>query len=141
MDTDETRIGNMLEIEGEHPDKLLHRDVTEKIIGSAFEVHGELGYGFLERVYERAMQVELIRRGATAEIEKRVQVQYKKVVVGDYDSDLIVDGCVLVELKVNPQYDRRDEAQLLNVLKATGLKVGLLVNFGRSKVEYKRLVF
>jgi GxxExxY protein len=131
----------MLEIEGEHPEKLLHRDITEKIIGSAFEVHGELGYGFLERVYERAMQVELIRRGSTAEIEKRVQVRYKEVVVGDYDSDLIVDGCVLVELKVNPQYDRRDEAQLLNVLKATGLKVGLLVNFGRTKVEYKRLVF
>ena len=131
----------MLEIEGEHPEKLLHRDVTEKIIGSAFEVHGELGYGFLERVYERAMEVELIRRGSTAEIEKRVQVRYKEVVVGDYDSDLIVDGCVLVELKVNPQYDRRDEAQLLNVLKATALKVGLLVNFGRTKVEYKRLVF
>jgi len=131
----------MLEIDGEHPDKLLHRDITEKIIGAAFEVHGELGYGFLERVYERAMQVELIRRGSTAEIEKRVQVHYKEVVVGDYDSDLIVDGCVLVELKVNPQYDRRDEAQLLNVLKATGLKVGLLVNFGRTRVEYKRLVF
>jgi GxxExxY protein len=131
----------MLEIEGEHPDKLLHRDITEKIIGSAFEVHRELGYGFLERVYERALQVELIRRGSTAEIEKRVQVRYKEVVVGDYDSDLIVNGCVLVELKVNPQYDRRDEAQLLNVLKATGLKVGLLVNFGRTKVEYKRLVF
>ena len=131
----------MLEIDGEHPDKLLHRDITEKIIGAAFEVHGELGYGFLERVYERAMQVELIRRGSTAEIEKRVQVHYKEVVVGDYDSDLIVDGCGLVELKVNPQYDRRDEAQLLNVLKATGLKVGLLVNFGRTRVEYKRLVF
>jgi GxxExxY protein len=131
----------MLEIEGEHPDKLLHRDITEKIIGSAFDVHGELGHGFLERVYERAMQVELIRRGSSAEIEKRVRVYYKEVVVGDYDSDLIVDGCVLVELKVNPQYDRRDEAQLLNVLKATGLKVGLLVNFGRTKVEYKRLVF
>ena len=131
----------MLEIEGEHPDKLLHRNVTEKIIGAAFEVHGELGYGFLERVYERALQVELIRRGSTAEIEKRVQVRYKEVVVGDYDSDLVVDGSVLVELKVNPQYDRRDEAQLLNVLKATGLKVGLLVNFGRTKVEYKRLVF
>ena len=131
----------MLEIPGEHPDKLLHRDVTEKIIGAAFEVHRELGYGFLERVYERSMQVELIKRGSTAEIEKRVQVQYKQVVVGDYDSDLIVNGCVLVELKVNPQYDRRDEAQLLNVLKATGIRVGLLVNFGRLKVEYKRLVF
>jgi GxxExxY protein len=103
----------MLEIEGEHSDKLLHRNVTEKIIGSAFEVHDQLGYGFLERVYERSLQVELIRRGCAAEIEKRVQVRYKEVVVGDYDSDLIVDGCVLVELKVNPQYDRRDEAQLL----------------------------
>ena len=131
----------MLEIDGEHPSKLLHREITERIIGAAFEVHGELGYGFLERVYERAVQVELIRHGSTAELEKRVQVRYKDVVVGDYDSDLIVGGCVLVELKVNPQYDRRDEAQLLNVLKATGLKVGLLVNFGRAKVEYKRLVF
>jgi GxxExxY protein len=131
----------MLEIDDEHPSKLLHREITERIIGAAFEVHGELGYGFLERVYERSLQVELIRRGSAAEIEKRVQVRYKDIVVGDYDSDLIVDGCVLVELKVNPQYDRRDEAQLLNVLKATGLKVGLLVNFGRTKVEYKRLVF
>jgi GxxExxY protein len=131
----------MLEIDDEHPSKLLHREITERIIGAAFAVHGELGYGFLERVYQRALQVELIRRGSTAEIEKRVQVRYKDVVVGDYDSDLIVDACVLVELKVNPQYDRRDEAQLLNVLKATGLKVGLLANFGRTKVEYKRLVF
>ncbi|MEY2498168.1 MAG: hypothetical protein QOD12_1724 [Verrucomicrobiota bacterium] len=131
----------MLEIKDEHPDKLLHRNVTERIIGAAFEVHRELGYGFLERVYERALQVELIRLGSAAEIEKRVQVRYKEVVVGDYDSDLVVDSCVLVELKVNPQYDRRGEAQLLNVLKATGLKVGLLVNFGRAKVEYKRLVF
>src|SRR2546429_2080772 len=106
----------MLEIHDEHTDKLLHRATTEKIIGASFEVHRELGYGFLERVYERALQVELIRRGSSAEIEKRVQVQYKDVVVGDYDSDLIVDGCVLVELKVDPQYDRRDEAQLLNVL-------------------------
>jgi GxxExxY protein len=131
----------MLEIDDEHPSKLLHREITERIIGAAFEVRGKLGYGFLERVYERALQVELIRRGSTAEIEKRVQVHYQDVVVGNYDSDLIVDGCVLVELKVNPQYDRRDEAQLLKVLKATGLKVGLLVNFGRTKVEFKRLVF
>ncbi|HVF71424.1 MAG TPA: GxxExxY protein [Chthoniobacterales bacterium] len=131
----------MLEPQGEHPDRLLHREITERIIGSAFEVYNELGYGFLERVYERSMQVELIKRGSKAEIEKRVQVSYKQIIVGDYDSDLVVDGCVLVELKVNPHYDKRDEAQLLNVLKATGIKVGLLVNFGRLKVEYKRLVF
>jgi GxxExxY protein len=92
---------------------LLHREVTEKIIGAAFEVYGELGYGFLERVYERALQVELLHRGLRAEIEKRTQVKYKKVVVGDYDADLAVAGVVLVELKVNPQYDRRDEAQRL----------------------------
>jgi len=120
---------------------LPHRTTTEAIIGAAFEVHQELGYGFLERVYQRALQVELIRRGVAAEIERRIQVQYKGVVVGDYDADLIVADSVAVEIKVSPQYDKRDEAQLLNELKATGLKVGLLVNFGRNKVEYKRLVF
>jgi GxxExxY protein len=109
----------MLEFEEEHPDKLLHRATTEAIIGAAFEVHRELGYGFLERVYQRALQVELSRRGLQAEMEKRVQVKYKGVVVGDYDADLIVDSSVAVEIKVNPQYDRRDEAQLLNELKAT----------------------
>ena len=131
----------MLEIEDEHPDKLLHREVTEAIIGAAFDVHSELGYGFLERVYQRASQVELSRRGFSAEIERRIQVKYKGVIVGDYDADLIVASSVVVEIKVNAQYDKRDEAQLLNELKATGLKVGLLVNFGRTKVEYKRLVF
>ena len=131
----------MLEIYDEHPDKLLHRATTETIIGAAFEVHQQLGYGFLERVYQRALQVELIRRGVAAEIERRIQVQYKGLVVGDYDADLIVGDSVAVEIKVNPQYDKRDEAQLLNELKATGLKVGLLINFGRNRVEYKRLVF
>ena len=131
----------MLEIHDEHPNKLLHRATTETIIGAAFEVHQELGYGFLERVYQRALQVELIRRGVAAEIERRIQVQYKGVVVGDYDADLIVADSVAVEIKVNPQYDKRDEAQLLNELKATGLKVGVLINFGRNKVEYERLVF
>ena len=141
IDTDETRISRILEIQDEHPDKLVHRAITEAIIGAAFEVHRELGYGFLERVYQRALQVELSRRGLSAEIEKRIRVQYKGVVVGDYDANLVVDDCVAVEIKINPQYDKRDEAQLLNELKATGLKVGLLLNFGRSKIEYKRLVF
>ena len=131
----------MLEIHDERADKLLRRATTETIIGAAFEVHRELGYGFLERVYQRALQVELIRRGVAAEIERRIQVQYKGAVVGDYDADLIVAGSVAVEIKVNPQYDKRDEAQLLDELKATGLKVELLINFGRNKVEYKRLVF
>jgi GxxExxY protein len=129
----------MLEIDDSQKRKLLHEETTSKIIGAAFEVHAELGYGFLERVYQRALQAELLRRGAT-ELEKRIQVQYKGVIVGDYDVDLLVDNCVAVEIKVAPQYDKRDEAQLLNELKATALKVGMLLNFGRAKAEYKRLV-
>jgi len=68
-------------------------------------------------------------------------VQYKGVAVGDYDVDLVVNGSVAVEIKVAAQYDKRDEAQLLNELKATGLKVGVLINFGRTKVEFKRFIF
>jgi GxxExxY protein len=131
----------MLEISQSDDAPFPHKETTEVIIGAAFEVFNQLGYGFLERVYQRALQVELLRRDATAEIEKRIQVQYKGVVVGDYDADLIVDNCVAVEIKVSAQYDKRDEAQLLNELKATGLKVGILLNFGRAKVELRRLVF
>jgi GxxExxY protein len=130
----------MLEIDDSEKRKLLHEETTSRIMGAAFEVHDQLGYGFLERVYQRGLQLELLRRGAPAELEKRVRVHYKGAVVGDYDLDLLVDGCVVVEIKVAPQYDKRDEAQLLNELKAPGLKVGMLVNFGLSKVEYKRLV-
>jgi len=118
-----------------------HKEITEAIIGAAFEVHAQLGYGFLERVYHRALQVELLRRGFRVELEKRITVRYKDVVVGEYDADLLVEDVVLVEVKIAPQYDKRDEAHLLNELKATGIKLGLLLNFGRSKVELKRLVF
>lgn len=117
----------MLEIAPEAEAHFPPKEITEAIIGAAFEVHNQFGYGFLERV--------------SAEIEKRIQVQYKGVVVGDYDADLIVGDCVAVEIKVSPQYDKRDEAQLLNELKATGLKVGVLLNFGRTRVDFKRLVF
>ena len=115
--------------------------ITETIIGSAFEVHNQLGYGFLHRVYQNALQVELMRRNLQIELEKRINVRYKEIVVGDYDADLIVNSSVIVEVKIAREYDKRDEAQLLNLLKATGFKVGILINFGRSKVEYKRLVF
>jgi GxxExxY protein len=131
----------MLEVSKEDETLFPNKETTEAIIGAAFEVYNQLGYGFLERVYQRAMQVELLRRGASAEIEKRIQVQYKGTIVGDYDADLIVDNCAAVEIKVSPQYDKRDEAQLLNELKATSLKVGVLLNFGRTKVEFRRLIF
>lgn len=115
--------------------------VTHDIIGAAFDVERELGYGFLEKVYQRAMQVELKLRGRSAELEHRIPVHYKGVNVGDYAADLLVEKRVMVELKVAPEYQAADEAQLLNELKATGMKVGLLINFGKTKVEFKRMVF
>jgi len=131
----------MLEIRPETEVNFPHKQITEGILGAAFEVYNELGYGFLERVYHRALQVELGRRGFGVELEKRLTVHYKNMIVGEYDADLIVEDCVVVEIKVSPQYDKRDEAQLLSELKATRFKVGLLLNFGRTKVEFKRLVF
>ncbi len=120
---------------------LLHEQTTKEIIGAAFEVHQVLGYGFLEKVYQKAMQVELIKKGLSAATEHPITVRYKGVVVGNYQADIYVDEAVIVELKVAKKYNPEDEAQLLNELKATGVKVGLLINFGREKVEFKRLVF
>lgn len=121
--------------------ELEHKAITEQIIGASFEVFRELGYGFLERVYQRAMKVELELRGLHADIESEILVRYKGRLVGEYRADILVNDCVLVELKVGPTLDPRDEAQLLNELKATGVKVGLLINFGREKADFKRLVF
>jgi GxxExxY protein len=87
--------------------ELEHKEITEQIIGASFEVFRELGYGFLERVYQQAMKVE---------IEVDIEVQYKNQVVGNYRADILVNDCVLVELKVSPSIDSRDEAQLLNEL-------------------------
>ena len=129
MNTDETRMGQMV-----------HGETTSHIIGAAFEVHNALGYGFLERVYQRAMQVELIKRGSQAELEVPIKVLYKSALVGEYYADLLVDGSVMVEIKVAKCYNREDEAQLLNELKATAVKVGMLVNFGREHVQYKRMI-
>jgi GxxExxY protein len=119
---------------------LAQSEITQEIIGAAFAVHDELGYGFLERVYQKALQVELQWRGLKAVTEAKVQVKYPGVVVGDYSADLLVADCVVVELKVAAEYNPLDEAQLLNELKASGIKVGLLLNFGRSKVQLKRMV-
>jgi len=120
--------------------EFLHKEITQEIIGAAFEVYKHLGYGYLEKIYQRAMQVELLQRGLKAQLEHPIQVLYNGVVVGDYAADLFVEGCVMVELKVAPEYCASDEAQLLNELVSTGVKVGLLINFGRERVEFTRRV-
>ena len=120
---------------------LAHEELTQEIIGSAFEVHNTLGYGFLERVYQKALQAELVARGLSVEIEYPIKVSYKGNPVGEYFADLLVNKTVIIELKTATEYNPKDEPQLLNELKATGIKIGLLINFGRTKVGFKRLVF
>ena len=120
---------------------LKYKEITDDIIGSAFEVYNILGYGFLEKVYQKALQVELLQRGHRAELEHGIKVKYKETLVGEYAADLLVDEKVIVELKVAAEYNPKDEAQLLNQLKATEIEVGLLINFGRQKVEFKRFVY
>ena len=120
---------------------LPYSEITEAVIGAAFEVHKVLGYGFLEAVYRNAMAVELKSRGFRPEIECRMEVRYKEEVVGTYLADMVVNEVIIVEFKVAEEYRKADEAQLINELVATGKPVGLLINFGRRKVEFKRLVW
>jgi GxxExxY protein len=115
--------------------------ITEQLIGAAFEVHNVLGYGFLERVYQRAMQVELQLRGIKVDLEPLIKVQFKGVIVGNYAADLFVADKIIVELKTDTDYQAIHEAQLLNELRGTQVKLGYLINFGRERVEYKRMVF
>jgi GxxExxY protein len=116
-------------------------EITKEIIGAAFEVYNVLGYGFLERVYQRAMQVELQLRKIDVELEHKIQIVFKGVIIGDYQADLLVKNTVSVELKVEPAYNPAHDAQLLNELKGGQVKLRLLINFGRTKVEFKRFIF
>ena len=115
-------------------------DITYAINGAVFEINNILGSGFLEKVYENALLVELKIRGLKAKNQVPIKVSYKGEVVGDYTADLIVEDKVIVELKTVENLDRTHEAQLLNYLKATNLNVGLLVNFKHKKADIKRMV-
>jgi len=121
--------------------ELIHGEITSKIIGAAFEVYNLLGYGFLEKVYENALIRELQLRGLHATDQYPIKVIYKDTEVGDYNADILVEDKVIVELKTGEAFNPIHEAQLLNYLKATGVKVGLLINFGPKKCEYKRFVY
>ncbi len=121
-------------------DRRRWNEITEKIIGCAFAVGNTLGCGFLEKVYENALTHELRKNGLRVEQQKRIVVRYDGVDVGNYDADLLVEGCVLVELKAVKAFDDVHLAQCLNYLKATGLRICLLVNFGLPAVKVRRLV-
>ena len=115
-------------------------ELTYQINGAVFEVNRVLGPGFLEKVYENALLVELRKRGLRAESQVPIKVKYKGEVVGDYFADLVVERQVIIELKTVENFQNIHEAQMLNYLKATGMKIGLLVNFKHTKAEIKRMV-
>lgn len=121
-------------------DKMRHQDISEKIIAAAYRAHNELGYGFLEKVYKNALAIELGEAGLRCSCEVPLKVLYHGKTVGEYCADMVVEDTIVVEAKAVSKLDSVHEVQLVNYLKATGLNIGLLINFGRS-VEVKRRVF
>ena len=119
---------------------LKHSELTESIIKAFYKVYNNLGHGFLEKVYENALVIELQTMGLSASQQRAVRIFYNGQVVGNYFADLVVEELVIVELKAAAAIDKAHEAQLLNYLRATEMEVGLLLNFG-LKPEFRRKVF
>ena len=119
---------------------LLHKSITDKILKVYYEVYNELGYGFLEKVYQNAMYFELKSLGYKVEAQKQIRVYYKKQLVGEYYSDLLVEDKVIVELKSTELLMNAHVAQIINYLKGTPIEVGLLLNFGEQP-EFKRFIY
>ena len=115
-------------------------ELTYEINGAVFEVNRVLGPGFLERVYQNALMVELRNRGLKAESQAAITVDYKDNVVGEYIADILVEEKVILELETVDRLEKIHEAQLLNYLRATGTKIGILVNFKHTRAEIKRMV-
>jgi len=115
-------------------------EITEKVIGSAYKVSNTLGSGFLEKIYENALALEIQKTGLKVRQQYPIVVRYENAIVGEYIADMPVENLVLVELKASEELSPAHSAQCLNYLKATGLKVCLLMNFGKAKVRIKRLV-
>ncbi len=118
--------------------KALHRELTGQIIGCAFEVINDLGSGFLESVYEKAMMIALSDKGIPVESQKAIGVRFRGKSVGNFYADLLVDESVIVELKAVKALLPEHQAQVINYLNATGVSVGLLINFGNPRLEFKR---
>lgn len=115
-----------------------HEELTRKIIGCAMKVHGALGPGFLESVYQKAFAHEMRKAGLNVECEKPLQVTYDGTVVGDFLADMVVNGSVLIENKAVQTIVAAHEVQLVNYLTATGINIGLLMNFGAARLQFKR---
>ena len=131
-----------INIEAIEPEKGRHQfeDLSRKIIGAAIEVHRALGPGFLENIYEEALKVDFTEHGFQFESQKEIKIEYLGVVVGIHRLDLVVENKIIIELKAVKEFVDIHFAQLRSYLKATGLKVGLLLNFAKPTLEIKRIV-
>ncbi len=119
---------------------LQYQELTEKIIGCAYTVFNKMGSGFLESVYEKCLMIELKKAGLKAEEQRPILVYYEGELVGEFIADIVVEDKIILELKSVQRIAKIHEVQLVNYLNATGMEVGLLLNFGEKKVEVKRKV-
>jgi len=119
---------------------MLHEEITSDIINAFYKVYNTLGYGFLEKVYENALAMELAERGHIVKQQLPIQVYYEGKAVGEYFADMLIDDKVILELKTAESIAKEHEAQLVNYLKATKIEIGLLLNFGKEPY-FKRKIF
>lgn len=132
-------LAALFESDNDSNGSLPSSELTEKIIGCAYNVSNSLGCGFLEKVYENALAHELRKHGFQVSQQQKINVLYDEIVVGYYEADIVVNVCVIIEVKALRALDDAHKAQCLNYLKATGIRLGLLINFGTSRVEVKRV--
>ena len=121
-------------------DKVIYRDLSYKVVGLAMEVHRKLGYGFIEKVYENSLMVLFRREGIAAEQQLPVRVYFEGEDVGYYKADIVVDGKMILEVKAVEGLIDAHRVQALNYLRATDLRLAILLNFGKDKLRYERLV-
>jgi GxxExxY protein len=120
--------------------ELIHREISGKVVHAFHEVHHHLGPGYMESIYHNALIHELSQMSIPFEKERVIEVFYKGKKVGEHRLDLVVDGKIVIELKAVPNFHAAHEAQPISYLKATGIRLGFLVNFGRDSLQYKRFV-
>ncbi|MCC6260535.1 MAG: GxxExxY protein [Anaerolineales bacterium] len=120
--------------------ELLYKELSYAIVGAAMEVHSVLGSGFLEAVYQSALEKELSLRQISFERKVKLPISYKGDLIGEYEGDMVVDGKIIVEIKSVSRFNSAHEAQIIHYLTATGLQLGLLLNFGANSLEYRRII-
>lgn len=120
--------------------EIMYKELSYQIVGIAMEVHNQLGFGFLEKVYENSLYILLKKNGIKVEKQYPIEVVFENEIVGEYIADLIVENRIIIELKTCSSLVDSHKAQVLNYLKATNIKLGILINFGTERLQYKRVI-